>query len=183
MPTMNLRRLTLPAILALALVPAGCGDDEEEQSAAPQTTTTEPAGAPTEAPTEEPAADLKDTSTKPVIEQPSGEPPTKLVIKDIVKGKGKAAKKGDTVSVQYAGVAFSTGAEFDAPWNRGEPFSFGLGQGQVIPGWDEGVAGMKVGGRRQLTIPPDQAYGEAGSPPAIGPNETLIFVVDLLEIQ
>ena len=183
MPTMNLRRLTLPAILALALVPAACGDDEEEQAAAPQTTTaTEPAETPTEEPAEE-AADLKDTSTKPVIEKPSGDPPSKLEIEDIVKGKGKAAKEGDTVSVQYAGVSFSTGQEFDASWNRGEPFSFGLGQGQVIPGWDEGVAGMKVGGRRKLTIPPDMAYGETGSPPAIGPNETLIFVIDLLEIQ
>ena len=186
MPTMNLRRLSLPAILALALIPAGCGDDtEEEQSAAPQATT-QAAETPTEAPTEpaeEPAGDIKDTTQKPVIEQPSGDPPTKLVIEDIVKGKGKAAKEGDTVSVQYAGVAFSTGAEFDASWNRGEPFSFGLGQGQVIPGWDEGVAGMKVGGRRKLIIPPDQAYGETGSPPAIGPNETLVFVIDLLEIQ
>ena len=183
---MNLRRLTLPAVLALALVPAACGDDEEE-SASSQTTTeaTAPAETPTEEPTEAAAepSDLKDTSTKPVIEPPSGDPPTKLEIEDIVKGKGKAAKEGDTVSVQYAGVSFSTGQEFDASWNRGEPFSFGLGQGQVIPGWDEGVAGMKVGGRRKLTIPPDQAYGEAGSPPAIGPNETLVFVIDLVALR
>jgi peptidylprolyl isomerase len=86
------------------------------------------------------------------------------------------------VTVSYVGVAHSTGEEFDASWNRGEPFRFRLGSGQVIPGWDQGVAGMKVGGRRMLVIPPDLAYGEQGSPPVIAPGETLVFVVDLEKI-
>ena len=105
---------------------------------------------------------LEDTSVKPEIPKPSGSPPRKLEKEDIVKGKGPAAKAGDTVVVHYAGVSFSTGEEFDASWNAGQPFSFPLGGGAVIPGWDEGVAGMRKGGRRQLTIPPELAYGAAG---------------------
>jgi peptidylprolyl isomerase len=175
----RLRHLTLLALAALALLAAGCGDDKEKEAAAtPEATATETA-------TPEPTAaaeDLKDTKVKPVIAKPSGDPPAELEIDDIVKGKGKTAKEGATVAVQYVGVSFSTGEEFDASWDRGEPFSFGLGGGQVIAGWDEGVAGMKVGGRRKLTIPPDKGYGAAGAPPSIAPNETLIFVVDLLDV-
>lgn len=178
----RLRRLALPALAAAALLAAGCGDDDAEQTA-----TTEPPAAETATAEPEPAApeggDLEDTDTKPAIAKPSGDPPDELVVEDIVEGKGKTAKKGSQVSVQYVGVSYSTGEEFDASWDRGEPFTFALGAGQVIPGWDEGIAGMKVGGRRQLTIPPDMAYGPAGSPPAIGPDETLIFVVDLLEVS
>jgi peptidylprolyl isomerase len=182
----RLRRLAVPALAALALFAAGCGDEEEEPAG-----TTEPAAAETETPTPEPeptetaeeGGDLKDTKTKPAIAKPSGDPPTELEKKDIVKGKGKAAKSGDQVTVQYVGVSYSTGEEFDASWDRGEPFPFQLGGGQVIQGWEEGIVGMKVGGRRQLTIPPEMGYGATGSPPAIGPNETLIFVVDLLEIS
>ena len=99
-----------------------------------------------------------------------------------MEGSGSSAKKGDEVTVQYVGVGYESGEEFDASWG-GEPFSFQLGGGQVIEGWDEGVEGMKVGGRRQLTIPPDLGYGETGFPPAIGPDETLIFVVDLVAIK
>ena len=98
-------------------------------------------------------------------------------------GSGPVAEAGKNVPVQYVGISFTNGRQFDASWDRGEPFSFQLGAGQVIPGWDQGVAGMKVGGRRQLVIPPDLAYGKQGSPPAIGPNETLVFVVDLLGVQ
>ena len=99
-------------------------------------------------------------------------------------GKGPAAKAGDTVDVQYVGVSQSTGKQFDASWDRGsEPFSFPLGQGQVIPGWDEGLVGMKVGGRRELIIPPDMGYGAQGAPPDIAPNETLVFVVDMKAIK
>ena len=87
------------------------------------------------------------------------------------------------MQVQYVGISFKNGRQFDASWDRGEPFAFQLGAGQVIPGWDQGVEGMKVGGRRQLVIPPDLAYGKQGSPPAIGPNETLVFVIDLLGVQ
>jgi peptidylprolyl isomerase len=98
-----------------------------------------------------------------------------------VRGKGPPAKTGDTLTVHYAGVTFSTGEEFDASWNSGQPFQFELG-GRVIEGWNRGMVGMRRGGRRMLTIPPELAYGAAGSPPAIGPNETLVFVVDLLAI-
>jgi FKBP-type peptidyl-prolyl cis-trans isomerase len=125
----------------------------------------------------------KDRSKKPAIPAPKGDPPTSLVKKDIVKGKGKTAKAGGTVTVQYVGVSWSTGQEFDASWTSGQPFSFPLGAQRVIPGWDQGVAGMKVGGRRELVIPPDLGYGPQGSPPAIGPNETLVFVVDLEKVQ
>lgn len=125
---------------------------------------------------------MQDTSVKPEISVPAGEPPVNIVIEDIVVGDGAEATTGATVNVDYAGVSWSTGAEFDASWNRGDVFSFGLGRGQVIPGWDQGVLGMKVGGRRQLTIPPGMAYGPQGAGGVIGPNETLIFVVDLRSI-
>ena len=108
-------------------------------------------------------------------------PPTELVANDLEEGTGPAAKAGDEVSVQYVGVNYKSGKEFDASWDRGEPFTFALGSGMVIPGWEKGIEGMKVGGRRELIIPPELGYGAAGSPPAIPPNETLIFVVDLLE--
>ena len=177
------RRAPIAALLtALALGLAACGDDDAEQEAAQTPAATETATATAEA-TEAAPSDNKDLETKPAIAKPEGDPPTELEIEDIVKGKGKTAKKGDNITVQYVGVAFSTGEQFDASWDAGQPFSFQLGVGQVIPGWDEGVAGMKVGGRRQLTIPPDMAYGAQGSPPAIGPNETLIFIVDLVEVQ
>jgi peptidylprolyl isomerase len=109
-------------------------------------------------------------------------PPAKLKIKDLAKGHGKAAKAGETVTVQYDGVLYENGTEFDASWNRHQPFSFPLGAGRVIPGWDKGVVGMKVGGRRVLTIPPELGYGPQGSGP-IPPNSTLVFVVDMLKIQ
>lgn len=123
-----------------------------------------------------------DTNTKPEITVPSGDAPTSLVIEDLVVGDGAEATAGVQVNVDYVGVSWSTGSEFDASWNRGDVFSFGLGAGMVISGWDEGVAGMKVGGRRKLTIPPAMGYGAAGAGGAIGPNETLIFVVDLRSI-
>ncbi len=123
-----------------------------------------------------------ETAAKPVIVVPDGEPPTELLIEDIVIGDGAEAVAGTPVSVDYVGVAYSNATEFDASWDRGSEFRFSLGVGQVIPGWDEGVQGMKVGGRRQLTIPPEMAYGTAGAGGAIGPNETLIFVVDLRSV-
>jgi peptidylprolyl isomerase len=119
---------------------------------------------------------------KPEIDFPGGEPPADLEIKDIWQGDGPEAKAGDTVSVHYVGVAFSTGEEFDASWNRGAPLKFDLGAGQVIPGWDQGVAGMRVGGRRQLTIPAHLAYGDRGAGGKIAPGETLIFVCDLVAV-
>ncbi len=117
---------------------------------------------------------------KPEIDFPGGEPPTALHITDIWEGDGHEAKAGDTVQVHYVGVAYSTGEEFDASWNRGDPLQFQLGAGRVIAGWDQGVQGMKVGGRRQLIIPPDLAYGERGAGNVISPGETLIFVCDLV---
>jgi peptidylprolyl isomerase len=118
--------------------------------------------------------------SKPEVDFPGGEPPADLEITDIWEGDGKVAGRGDTVRVHYVGVAYSTGEEFDASWNRGEPLEFRLGIGQVIAGWDQGVQGMKVGGRRQLVIPPGLAYGNRGAGNSIAPGETLIFVCDLV---
>jgi peptidylprolyl isomerase len=173
----------LPIVLAcllLALFAASCGDDGEE-AAAPQETATatpEPAG------TLDVAAIGKDLDKKPEIAKPAGTPPAELQKTDIVKGKGKTAKAGDTVAVQYVGNSWSTGTQFDASWDRGqEAFEFPLGAGQVIPGWDQGVAGMKVGGRRKLTIPSAMAYGARGAGGVIKPHEPLVFVVDLLSVD
>jgi len=118
--------------------------------------------------------------SKPEVDFPGGEPPADLEITDIWEGDGKVAGPGDTVQVHYVGVAFSTGEEFDASWNRGQPLEFRLGIGQVIEGWDQGVQGMKVGGRRQLIIPPGLAYGNRGAGNRIRPGETLIFICDLV---
>ncbi len=120
---------------------------------------------------------------KPDVSIPDGEPPADLVIEDLTVGDGPEATNGQQVEVHYVGVGWSTGTEFDASWNRGDTFSFKLGGGQVIDGWDQGVAGMRVGGRRRLTIPPQLAYGKRGSPGAIKPNETLVFVVDLVGVR
>lgn len=120
--------------------------------------------------------------TKPKVEVPDCSPPEDLVINELERGTGREARAGDKVSVQYVGVNFEDGEEFDSSWSRNEPFSFTLGNSEVIQGWDQGVEGMKVGGRRELIIPPDLAYGEAGSQPSIGPNETLVFVVDLVAV-
>jgi peptidylprolyl isomerase len=120
--------------------------------------------------------------SRPEIDFPGGEPPTGLQVTDIWEGDGSAAGPGDLVTVHYVGVAFSTGEEFDASWDRGDPLQFRLGAGQVIAGWDQGVAGMKVGGRRQLVIPPDLAYGDRGAGRDIAPGETLIFVCDLVSV-
>ena len=121
--------------------------------------------------------------TRPDVEPPTGPAPDDLVIEDLVVGEGPEAKAGDTVAVHYVGVAHSTGEEFDASYNRGEPLSFRLGSGQVIAGWDQGVQGMKVGGRRKLVIPPHLGYGDRGAGGVIKPGETLIFVVDLLDVR
>jgi peptidylprolyl isomerase len=125
------------------------------------------------------SGDLEDLAKKPVIEVPSGDPPTKLESKDIVVGDGAAAKTGDNLTVDYVGVTYETGQEFDTSWGK-QPFQFQLG-GQVIDGWNQGIVGMKVGGRRELTIPPDLAYGSQAQP-GIPANSTLIFVIDLKAI-
>src|SRR5690349_11955995 len=167
MPPMRRLVLIIGACTALLLV-AGCGSDDSS--------TTGSSGG------EETSAAPKE-KTKPQVKKQQGAPPTELVANDLEEGTGPAAKAGDEVSVQYVGVNYKSGKEFDASWSRGEPFTFALGSGMVIPGWEEGVEGMKVGGRRELIIPPELGYGAAGSPPAIPPNETLVFVIDLEAIN
>lgn len=120
---------------------------------------------------------------KPEIDFPEGPPPGDLEITDLAVGDGAEATAGSTAVVHYVGVAYSSGEEFDASWNRGEPFASPLGAGRVIAGWDQGVVGMKVGGRRKLIVPPDLAYGAQGFPPDIPPNSTLIFDVDLQKVS
>jgi peptidylprolyl isomerase len=122
--------------------------------------------------------------TKPTVEVPADTPPSyQLELEDLVEGDGDEAISGQVVEVHYVGVSWSTGGQFDASWDRGETFQFGLGRGQVIQGWDQGVAGMRVGGRRRITIPPMLAYGKRGAGGVIGPDETLVFVVDLIGVR
>jgi peptidylprolyl isomerase len=193
---MNLRLLPALVVAALALAGAvaGCGSSNDSSSstgtnsatapAAQTTDTTAPAQttAPPPARFKAPGPISADLKKKPRVPKPKGSPPDTLVVKDIVKGTGATAQAGDTVTVQYVGVSFSNGKQFDASWDRGQPFAFPLGAGRVIPGWDQGVAGMKVGGRRELVIPPQLGYGEQGSPPVILGNETLVFIVDLKKV-
>jgi FKBP-type peptidyl-prolyl cis-trans isomerase len=122
-------------------------------------------------------------SKKPVVTVPKTAPPTKLVTKDLVQGTGQAASQGKTVTVNYVGVLYKNGKEFDSSWSRNQPFTTALSPGSVISGWVQGLNGMKVGGRRELIVPPSLGYGKAGSPPTIPPNSTLVFVVDLLSVQ
>jgi peptidylprolyl isomerase len=165
-------------VIAAALI-GGCGKGDSSQSSAsqPSASVTADTGTATT-----PALSLRDTSQKPVIPKPTGAVPRELKVHDIVKGKGPKAKTGDELTVQYVGVTFSTGEQFDASWDNGQPFSFQLG-GNVIEGWNRGLKGMRKGGRRELTIPPTLAYGAQGSPPTIGPNEPLVFVIDLVDLR
>ena len=176
------RLLTLTAALLLAAGVAACGDDDsaEGETAATPTATEAPAAPNTDAIA---AGITKNTKKEPQIVTPEGAPPTELISQDIVKGKGPKAKAGDQLTMQYTGYSWSNGQKFDASWDRGEPFQFQLGAGMVIPGWDQGLVGMREGGRRLLIIPPDLGYGEAGAGGAIGPNETLVFAVDLEKIN
>ncbi len=181
-------RATFAAIGLIAL-PAGCGGS---QSHVASTTSPPPAAAPPAASTPAPAPTTSAPATsapanpalahKPRVTKPRGPTPTRLEIKDLVVGKGPVARAGQMVSVQYVGVLFRNGQQFDASWDRNQPFPFQLGAGMVIPGWDQGVPGMHVGGRRELIIPARLAYGEQG-PPGIGPNQALVFVIDLLSVQ
>ena len=160
-------RMLIVSLCAAVLI-AGCGDDGDSSTA------TGSGGAS--------AADATERS-KPKVEVPEGAPPKQLEVKDLIKGSGPAAAPGDVITVQYVGVDYETGKQFDASWDNGQPFTFQLGGGQVIPGWDKGLDGMRVGGQRELVIPPDLAYGRAGQPPAIGPDATLVFVIDLLGVE
>lgn len=184
------RRLGLGlAILGASALIAGCGssgssstitvgaENKADEALANNSGSTGAAGASTAAAKTPTSGPL---SKEPHITAPGGSAPTKLVTKEIIKGTGAEAKSGSAVAVNYVGALYKTAKVFDASWKRNEPFTFTLGKGQVIPGWEQGVAGMKVGGRRELIIPPALGYGAKGSPPSIPPNETLIFVVDLL---
>ena len=176
---MRIRHPIACALAALALGAAACSEEETEKAAedsAAERQRTEPTR---EAPPETSGA-LRE---KPKIPKPTGRPPKELVVKDLVEGKGAVARPGQELTVNYVGVSHSDGKEFDSSFDSGQPFQFQLGASMVIPGWDEGLEGMRVGGRRMLTIPPDKAYGAQGSPPAIGPNETLVFVIDLLGVR
>lgn len=171
------RRLAIPLVplaLAATLAVGGCGEEGDEPASAG--TGTGPEGGAETAPRP------KDTSTEPEIQRPTGSPPRRLLSRDIVEGHGRPARRGDVLTVHYVGVSFETGEELDSSWDRGQPFEVKLGAGQVIEGWERGLRGMREGGRRKLVIPPELAYGARGSGP-IGPNETLVFVVDLLRIR
>jgi peptidylprolyl isomerase len=167
------RAMTSIIVACAAIAFAGCGDGDS-------TTTGSSGAAPAE--TKSPSASSGAAGRKPVVEVPAGAPPKRLVKRDLIEGEGEEAASGDEVTVQYVGVGYDSEEEFDTSWGK-EPFTFTLGSGMVIPGWERGVEGMKVGGRRELRVPPNLAYGAAGFPPSIGPNEALVFVVDLVEVE
>jgi peptidylprolyl isomerase len=194
MSTSRLRLIALPALAVASLALSACGGDSEEsaadrfartaeQQAKTQTTAAEQAEAAPTATKITPTAGESDLSKKPQIPKSSGPAPEQLKVEDLIEGDGAAAKNGDKLSVQYVGVLYDNNKEFDSSWSRGEePLEVTLGSGQVISGWEQGLLGMKVGGRRKLTIPPDQAYGAQGQPPTIPGNATLIFEIDLKKI-
>jgi FKBP-type peptidyl-prolyl cis-trans isomerase len=180
-PTLRTRAALALLTLAAAILIAGCGSSgssssigvgEESKSAEALATTKEapPATSPTTGP----------LSKAPTVKPPSGPPPTKLVSKDLIVGSGAEAKAGSAISVNDVGILYKSGKEFESSFSRNEPFPLTLGSKMVIPGWENGIPGMKVGGRRELIIPPAEGYGATGSPPKIPANETLIFVIDLL---
>ena len=184
----------LLALTATALTLAACGGSTQEsdadkfaktaeQQAKTQATVADTTATAPTATKVAPSSGESDIATKPKIPKASGAAPTALKVEDLIEGKGAAAKAGDKISVRYVGNLYNNNKEFDSSWKRGKaPFELTLGQGQVIPGWDQGLVGMKVGGRRRLTIPPDLAYGAQGQPPTIPANSTLVFDVDLTKI-
>jgi FKBP-type peptidyl-prolyl cis-trans isomerase len=194
----RLRLLTTLPVIALALGASGCGGGDDKGSSALDQNTTQTQTQPAQktipddkygvfnAKKVKPTAGEADIRKKPQVRKGTGTPPPGMIVQDLIVGKGKKkAKAGQDVSVQYVGVLFQDGTEFDASWKGdrpGKPFRFPLGQGRVIPGWDQGVVGMKVGGRRKLVIPAQLAYGAQGFPPDIPPDATLIFDIDLKKI-
>lgn len=185
-------RLVLAALAAFALAVAGCGSSKDESAvdkaaaqAEKEAKNQKPAAAaqPITATVVKPTSGEADINTKPKVPKGSGAAPTALKAETLIQGSGPAIKEGQQATVQYVGVLFKDGKEFDSSWGKGkQPFQFALGGGQVIPGWDQGVIGMKVGERRRLTIPSDLAYGAQGSPPKIPANAPLIFDIDLKKI-
>jgi peptidylprolyl isomerase len=178
------KRLALILVACLALAVAGCGDSDDSSTSSSRSAGS--TGSSEKSPSESDESATESARVvgraEPEVTVPSGAPPKKLEIEELVKGTGATAKTGDEVTVHYVGVGYDSEEEFDSSWGGG-PFPFTLGAGLVIPGWEKGIEGMKVGGRRELIVPPNLAYGPAGRPPSIGPNETLIFVVDLLKVE
>jgi peptidylprolyl isomerase len=172
MPAVRRRLIISITSVCFALAVAGCGGSDDSSSST-SAESSSPAN---------PKLAAEVGKKKPKIVVPSGPPPKALEKNEIVEGTGAEAKGGDEVTVHYVGVGYNSKKEFDASWG-GEPFTFALGGGLVIAGWEFGIPGMKVGGRRELVIPGQLAYGPEGSPPEIGPNETLIFVIDLLGVK
>jgi peptidylprolyl isomerase len=190
----NPRLLFLLVLAALAVGVAGCGGAKqsaadkyaaqaEKEATNPPKVAPTPQTPPPKVEAAKPGPGEGDLSKKPKIPAQTGPAPKSLVAQDLIAGTGQAAKDGDQLSVQYVGVLYKGGKQFDASWDRGkQPFQFTLGQGNVIKGWDQGLVGMKVGGRRRLIIPPDLAYGAAGQPPTIPANSALVFDIDLKKI-
>jgi len=183
--------LTLLLCAALPLLVA-CGSSQSGADQAAEQAANEQANPPTITDATTPAIKAVkvtpgpgegDIKVKPVIPRQSGAAPKVLIVQDVIVGTGAEAKSGDSVTVQYVGVLFANGKEFDSSWKNGEPFTFDLGTGGVIAGWDQGVEGMKVGGRRRLIIPAELGYGAAGSPPTIPANAALVFDVDLVSVK
>jgi peptidylprolyl isomerase len=191
---MSTKNSIVALLAAGALGVAACGGSAGESAAdrfartadkqaKTQTTAPQQAEAAPTATQITPTAGERDLAKKPKIPKSSGAAPKQLKVEDLVEGKGAAAKNGDKLSVQYVGVLYDNGKQFDSSWDRGkQPLEVTLGSGQVIAGWEQGLLGMKVGGRRKLTIPPDQAYGAQGQPPSIPGNATLIFEIDLKKL-
>jgi peptidylprolyl isomerase len=177
--------MTRRALLALLLAGSlgtgliACGSDDDDAGSGDTSTTIT---GPQRGVNDVDVSDPTKVKEKPSVAVPDGKPPRGLQQKDLVPGTGTAAKTGDEITANYVGLAWSTGQEFDASWDRGDTIDVTLGAGNVIPGWDRGLVGVKKGTRRVLVIPPGQAYGAQGQPPAIGPNETLVFVVDVTKV-
>jgi len=166
---MTRQRLSILIALCAAFALAACGSSSSDKSSSASSAATAATAAP--------------ATKAPKVTIPNGPPPKTLVVKDLKKGNGPVAKPGSFITVNYVGEDYKTGKVFDSSYERGQPFPLQLGTGQVIPGWDKGIPGMRVGGRRELIIPPNLAYGPKGQPPTIGPNATLVFVIDLLSAK
>jgi peptidylprolyl isomerase len=175
--------LILALCAALVIGVVGCGSSSDSSTDSSGSTESSSAEASDKSEKSGDSTESNVEKTKPKVTVPQGISPTKYAFRDLEEGTGATAKPGDEVTVQYVGVGYKSEEEFDSSWSRNEPFTFTLGAGEVIKGWDKGVEGMKVGGRRELLLPPELAYGAAGSPPSIGPNETLIFTIDLLAVK
>lgn len=181
---MKFSLIVLALCAALATAAVGCGGSSDSSTSSSESSASTEAGESSKESGESVSkASPNKKKTKPTVTVPKGVSPKTFATKEIEEGTGPEAKAGDKVTVQYVGVGYDSEEEFDSSWSRNEPFSFTLGAGEVIKGWDQGVEGMKVGGRRELLVPGNLAYGPEGRPPTIGPNETLIFMIDLLSVE